>query len=299
LTGPSEKRRSRYNYEPELIRTITTKAAKEKNESINGLTILNDELFVISRKSSEIEVFHAQKLTFCRRLKRKGLVDPLDIVACNRSKRLYIMDYKTADQPKTMFVVNSYGKLLTKVRTGFDYGRLSITEDSNVILTVFWTGKLNVYSADGQLLTEMKLPPDVVHPRHAIRLANGDFVVSHGYFDEEVHGVCIVGTNGEVKKSYIGTNGSAAGEINIPNYLAVDKDGFVLVADRRNNRVLLLSPDLKFEREILSKSTYSERYTTRVLFNESSSRLMVVDNAFDSANMTLCSDGQILIFYMK
>ena len=226
------------------------------------------------------------------------LIDPLDIVACNRSKRLYVMDYKGSDEPKTLFVLKSNGKLYKKIKTGPDYGRLSITEHSNVILAVFWTGKLNMYSADGQLVIEIKLSADVVHPRHAIRLTNGDFVVSYGYFDEEVHGVCVVDTNGEVKKSYGGKRGSAAGEMNIPNYLAIDKEGFVFVADRKNNRVLLLSPDLKFEREILSKTTYSLQDTPRVFLDEPSSRLMVVHSYFDSAK-AYCSDGHILIYNMK
>jgi len=184
-----------YNSEPEFIKIITRIASTEKNEPIHGLTSLNDELFIISQKTSEVEVFDAQKLTFCRRWKIKKLIEPLDIVACNRSKRLYIMDYKGRDQSKTMFVVNSNGRLVTKVRTGFDFGRLSVTGESTIILAVFHCGKLNVYSADGQFLTEIKLSPDIVHPRHAIRLTNGDFVVSHGWFEQDAHGVCIVDIN--------------------------------------------------------------------------------------------------------
>ena len=280
------------------MRTITTKASKEQYEPIHGMTILNDELFVINRKSSEIEVFHAEKLTFCGRWKMKHLSDPLDIAACNRKKRLYIMDYTGHNQSKTIYVVSSNGKLVTNIRTGLDHGRLSVTDDSNVILTVFWTGKLNVYSADGQFLSEIILSADIVHPRHAIRLTNGDFVVSYGYFNKDVHAVCVVDINGEITKSYGGKRGSAAGEMNIPNYLAIDKEGFIFVADRINNRVLLLSPELKFEREILPKSTYSLQNTPRVFLDEPSSRLMVVNSYFDSAN-THCGDGHILIYNMK
>ena len=297
MTVPSEKRQSRYNHNPYLIRVITTRAAKEENEPIRGLTILKEELFVVSGKSSEIEVFDALKLTFCRRWKMKKLVDPIDIVSCKRNKRLYIMDIKSQGHSKTILVVNSNGKLLTEVRTGSDYGRLSITEELNVILTVCQTGKLNVYSSEGQLLIEIKLSPEVVHPQHAIGLNNGYFVVSHGCIDQDVHRVCIVDEGGQVKKSYGGKRGSDVGEMNIPNYLAVDKEGFVLVADQMNSRVLLLGPDLKLQREILSKSL---RYPTKIYLNESSSQLMVVDNEVNSISRpTTCNDGQILIFNME
>ena len=60
--------------------------------------------------------------------------------------------------------------------------RLSVTDESNVILTVFNKNKLNEYSPDGQLIREINLSSDagIRHPWHAIKLTNGHFVVSHG-----------------------------------------------------------------------------------------------------------------------
>ena len=60
--------------------------------------------------------------------------------------------------------------------------RLSVTDESNIILTVYEKNKLNEYSPDGQLIREINLSSDagICHPRHAIKLSNGHFVVSHG-----------------------------------------------------------------------------------------------------------------------
>jgi len=41
--------------------------------------------------------------------------------------------------------------------------------------------------------------------------------------------------------------------MNLPVHLAVDRNGFVFVADLNNYRVLLLSPALTFVREVLSR----------------------------------------------
>ena len=100
------------------------------------------------------------------------------------------------------------------------------------------------------------------------------------HYNKDFHRVCIVDADGEVKQSFGGKNSSDVGGMNIPNYLVVDKERFVLVADRINNRVrvLLLSPDLKFVRKILSKSIYSLQHTTRILLNESSAQLLIVEN---------------------
>jgi len=43
---------------------------------------------------------------------------------------------------------------------------------------------------------------------------------------------------------YGGTKGSAVGQLNFPQNLAVDGHGNVLVADEGSNRVVLLSPSL-------------------------------------------------------
>ena len=70
---------------------------------------------------------------------------------------------------------------------------------------------------------------------------------------DDLHRVCVVDADGKLKKSFGGKRGSTIGQMNRPVYLSVDGNGFVMVADRGNSRVLLLDSDLEFKREILSK----------------------------------------------
>ena len=62
---------------------------------------------------------------------------------------------------------------------------LSVTNESNVILPVYNEKKLNEYSPDGQLIRELKIQsdPGIVNLWHAVKLTNGDFVVSHSVFN--------------------------------------------------------------------------------------------------------------------
>ena len=89
-----DKLRSEYKLDAILVQTIRTKAAEEKKKSIHGLTILDKELFVVSEKSSEVEVYDSMTLSFSRRWNLKELIQPQDIGSCNRNKCLYIFDYK-------------------------------------------------------------------------------------------------------------------------------------------------------------------------------------------------------------
>ena len=50
-----------------------------------------------------------------------------------------------------------------------------------------------------------------------------------------------------------GQKGSAVGQMDYPYHLAVDKQGFILVAYQCNNRVLLLCPSLTYVKELISK----------------------------------------------
>src|SRR6218665_1407872 len=83
-----------YKSELELVGTIKTKPAKEANKSIFGFTLLDKELFVVSERSSEVEVFDSTDYSFRRSMNFKELIDPWNITSCKTNKCLYIFDFK-------------------------------------------------------------------------------------------------------------------------------------------------------------------------------------------------------------
>jgi len=109
--------------------------------------------------------------------------------------------------------------------------------------------KLVELSADsGQCVREIALQSGIDWPWHAVQLTTGQYVVCHSY---DLHRVCIVDDDGRVTRSYGGQHGAGVGQLDWPRHLAVDEDSqFVFVADRNNDRVVVLSPTLEFVRYI-------------------------------------------------
>ena len=261
------------------------------------MAILDKKLFVVSAISSNADVYDLTNLSFSHRLNLKELVNPMDMGSCKRNKCLYIMDHKVAGQTNEILKFKPNGKLIKKWSTGYDWGwNMSVTDESHVILTVNERNKLNEYSPEGQLIREITLSRDAGfrHPWHAIKLTNGNFVVSHGDIRHggDRYRVCVVDGDGNLKKSFGGNPGSTIGELNLPVYLSVDENGFVMVVDQANRRVLLLDSDLKFRKEILSGEKHGLRVPWNVLIDESNNRLLVADNEVNNMRIKIFEFAQ-------
>lgn len=250
------------------------------------MAALDKELFVVSESSSKVEVYD-MRFRFTRQWNLDGVVYPQDMASCNTNNCLYIVHSLDSFQFMDILRVDSNGKLIKMWTTAGSNGRLSVTSESNVLLTVCNKDKFNEYSPGGQLLREINA--DISWPWHAIKLTNGHFVVSHGNINTDLHRVCIVDADGKLQESFEGKHGLTIELMNEPYYMSVDAIGFVMVIDRRNNRVLLLDSDLEFKGKIFSKEDkYGLQDPRRILLDESNARLFVADN--DS------NDGRILIF---
>jgi len=137
--------------------------------------------------------------------------------------------------------------------------------------------KLSYYS----YLRAITLQSDIKGPRHAVQLTTGQFVVCHGFSDDDLHRVCLVDDECKVTRSYGGQPGTDVGQLNTPLHLAVDEDSqFVFVADHCNRRVVLLSPTLEFVRYFIERLSCPDQlflhHTTRRLYVVSDRRSIVV-----------------------
>jgi len=128
--------KSKYNSTPVLFHSIEGIAAKETNKSITGLTIFDNELFVVTRESSDIEVYDSIELSFSRQMNLKELIDPVDITSCNRNKCLYILNVKDFYKSDEILRVDSNAKLINNwsIENYFGYS-VSITDEANVIVS--------------------------------------------------------------------------------------------------------------------------------------------------------------------
>jgi len=222
-----------------------------EGESVWGVTSLDNHLYVLrgNKSSEQIEVYNIDSYRLLHSLTVPGLGDGWDIVACRHNRCAYISDSShnyvhrvaLSDATVTHWPVND-------TPLG-----LALTYTQGVLLTCAAVCKIKEFSTDGQLLHVLTLSQDVVPPWHEIQLSSGQFIVCHGgVFNDQLHRVCLIGSDGRVVKSFGRPNGSGSQQTNLPRRMAVDRNEFVFVVDEDNYRVLLLSPQLTYVRDVVS-----------------------------------------------
>ena len=215
-----------------------------------GVTSLDNLIYVLRCKTSqEISVYDIDSYRLLRRLNVPRLGRMSDMTVCAYNVCIYISGYNDncvhrvalSSDDVTEWSVND-------VALG-----LSVTDTYTVLVSCGEAQKIKEFTTNGKLLCQIKLPHEVMPPQHSIQLPSGEIIVSHGEPTDPVRGVCLIGSNGHVLKSYGGPGSQQINNNFMPIHLAVDRNGFVFVADFINCRVLLLSPDLTYIREVVSR----------------------------------------------
>jgi len=219
-------------------------------EPVAGVTSLDNHLYVLRGKSSEqIEVYDIDSYHLLHSLTVPGPVITDDIVACGHNRCAYISDCSHS----SIHRVALSDTTVTHWPVDDRPARLSLTYTHGVLVTCPEVRKIKEFSTDGQLLHELTLPQDVVSPWHTIQLSSGQFVVCHGDLPDPVHGVHMIVSDGSVVKSFGGPPGPGSQQMNVPAHMAVDRNDFVFALDINNDRVLLLSPQLTYVRQVVSR----------------------------------------------
>ena len=73
-----------------------------------------------------------------------------------------------------------------------------------------------------------------------------------------------------------GKRGSNPDELNTPSHLTCSKDGYIMVADTNNNRVLLLSPTMELVKEMIPSST-GLKSSFKICLDEYRQRFIIAD----------------------
>lgn len=272
-----------FKEDPVLIRTLKTQPAAKDNRGILGVTVLDDELYAVSKESSEVEVFDVNRLIFSCELEVNDLINPEDITSCRVLKCLYIMDCKTSQRPSTNKIlrIDLNGKLIRKWSTEEDWGHISVSPNTNLLLSIYNRNRLKEYSPLGHLVRVLHLS-SFDHIRHAIQLTSGHYLVSHGETGDSVHRVAKVDSSGKTVKTFTSEALPLLllRQMKRPFYLETvgDEDASVLVADADNGRILLMNSSLEFERELLSSEKHGLRYPVRICLDRKNGHLFVIDN---------------------
>jgi len=253
-------------------------------EPVWGVTSLVNLLYVLrgGKSLEQIEVYHKDSYRLQRCITVPKLGSGNDMISCAHNRCAYVADVTNSCIHR---VGLPHGTDVTKWPVNDEPAGISVTDTHSVLVTCDKVRKIKEFSTDGKLLRQIQLPEDVVSPQHTIQLSSGEFIVCHGDGPDLVNRVCLSDSNGHVVKSYGGPKGSGIQQMNVPYHLAVDRNGFVFVADLNNYQVLLLSPALTFVGEVLSREQL-ECAPGRMWLDSDIRRLYVAVNKLESGKYT-------------
>ena len=242
-----------------------------EDHPIFGMTILNDELYVYYQmKNRTVSVYNKDRFDLQRTFSVPGLGGVSDMTSCRRYRCIYISDHVNNAIHR---VADTYH--ISKYPVSDTPHGLSVNSSFNVLVTCDKAAKIKVFTTYGKLLRDISLQSDIVNPWCSAEVGDEQFVVCHGQKVDKLHRICIVNNYGKVLRSYGGVKGSGDGELSGPYAQIVN--GFILVCDTNNRRVLMLSPSL----QLYSQFLVGPRWPLRICFDESTCRLYVAECNWD------------------
>ena len=220
------------------------------SDSVQGIASSTGELYIVTDHSPYVIVCDIDTLAHLRDIHVAGLIDGNHIVA--HAGVLYVSDIahrkiyrvQLSDETSSHWSVSSV------------FLGVSINKKGNIIVSCLAPDKIVEYSPVGTLIREIRLNGiggTAGDLQHAIQLDDHQFLVCCSSWDWRCTRIYIVGSDGRMLKSYGGGEDSGARQlIEIdPCYLAIDHNGFILVADKLNQRVVQLNASLEFIGEFI------------------------------------------------
>ena len=214
---------------------------------IVGVASLNDELYVITHNTPNIDVYDIDTFARLRKISVKGLINAWDIVA--HANVLYVSECEAERIYRIQLPDESTSHWPVKARCL----RMSINKKGNVVVAWLDLNTIIEYTPIGTCVRSLSstIDKDLIRLYHAIQLDDNQFLIC--LVTATLHRVCIL-DNFEMVKSYGGEEGSGVGQMYYPCCLAIDRNGSILVADSMNNRIIQLNASLEFVREFIPAS---------------------------------------------
>jgi len=232
---------------------------------VTGVTHLGDVVYILCQSSS-ICRFSATTHQRLADIDAKGVSDPWDITACERMSQLYVADWAAC-----VWRVSPDGDDIKRWLPKSPSDRLgpctlSVTS-SRLLVTSFNDNQLIHLDAGGDELRRVPLP-DYMDPHHAVESPSGTFIVSHSNTQLGQDQVSEVNTEGQVLRQF-------SGSLGLPEHIAADLHGNIIVADGDYRRILLLDAKLALRRVSMDEHQLSYKQPRRLCYVEQSGQLLV------------------------
>ena len=152
--------------------------------TVNAVTSLGDDVFVMHSKSQQVQVYDAVTFTLRRKIEVPGLglTDAFGIAVCARNKCLYVCNYGS-NNSSVHRITLSGKKVVNKWSVGSYAAGLSVNKVHHLVVACKGADKLQEFTTNGMRIREIYLQlAGVTSPWHAIQLSTGDYVVSQCKF---------------------------------------------------------------------------------------------------------------------
>jgi len=237
---------------------------------VTAVALLDDEMFVTRDGVAQVSVFELKSFQLLRQLKVPDLgTQPWGLAICATNKCVYVSDYSNICIHQVDLSVNANINNTTKWNVASRPRGLSVNSSHNVLVACYEARKVQEYTPTGSLVRELS---DSNSPRHAVELSSGMLAVSRSGPD---HGLFTVSLDGKIINSYGNQSGSGVGQMSNPRCLAVDKRGFIFVADHSNHRIMVADPRLTEVRQLPLPADTALQYPGAICLNQSHGSLYV------------------------
>jgi len=273
---------------------------------IYGIYRIKDNLTIIRDSATHVEVYDVRgRNDWIGKLEVAGMTGPYDMVGSDDSRSLFITDWFDWSNIATVSTKaqNQVGRFplgenFTVVGMAATKSTTTNTADSDVVVTCTQSLKIKEFTKFGEVVRQIQIPSGITQPRHTIKLTSGKgYAVCHGYGPVDKHRVCLLDNSGTETDCFGDVAGSGKDRLDVCARIAEDDNGDIIVADRNNKRVILLSNKngkLKFVQEILREKD-GLNGPIRVFID--GPILYVVDNTYDQDGLAI--KGKVLAFRVK
>jgi len=260
-----------------------------------GVAEMKDSMYVACSGSNKLLVYRCPyQIRICD-ITIDGLNDPSDIAVCSATSQLYVSD---VNWQCAIWRVNLESNRQVDSFVSFQWQPWSMSVSCGRVLVIPIDGtSLYIYGDDGIELERIVLP-DCMSAHHAVEITRSgqskpNYIVAHSTRSTTAgsssarHNVTEIDSRGQFIRALDDQrNDIDRALVNVPHYLMIDDDHHIIVSDLLNERIILTTDELQFERVIVKSARCQPM---RMSFDRNTGELYVVD----------CYSGDISVYRVK
>ena len=251
------------------------KSLKMKDYPVTGVAWFDNKIYVVARHSRTVHVFPDEELSqgeSVEYIELEDMEDPRDIIASSQS--IFISDYNR----KVLWEIQMPGRKISSREIDGEPCEISINSSDE--LTVCVTGRLNLYrSSDMMMLKSVLLPKDIdTMMNNAVQLLDGNFLIAHSTKDQP-DSFCISELSADGKTIIPKFDPRTIETIGVrywtPEYISIDEDANIFIADVDNNRIVVLNSRWNDFQILLNKDQHHIELPRRLCYVQRKQELIV------------------------